>query len=152
MQKLLQPITELTNRLLAIQSSLSRFASHQLVTESTDLLSGAITVLPLASIPVSEDRPADPPGDHLVSRPITKFSGQPSLPALLVTVSQATENCCGRNCWLQRKQMGLVQQEKVVHTQQVFIVSGQGSAIIQMTMCACSTLQASGPGPRVGKM
>ena len=84
-QKVLQPVTELTNRLLAIQSSLSSFASHQPVTESTDLLSGAITVLPLASIPVSEDRPADPPGDHLVRRTITKFSGQPSLPALLVT-------------------------------------------------------------------
>ena len=42
---------------------------------------------PLFSIPVSKDwnRPADPPGDHLVSRPITKFNGQPSLPVLLVT-------------------------------------------------------------------
>ena len=41
----------------------------------------------LFSIPVSEDRnrPADPPGDHLVSRPITKFNGQPSLPVLLAT-------------------------------------------------------------------
>ena len=46
-----------------------------------------------------------------------------------------------------------VQQEKRWSTlKQVFIVSGQGSAIIQMTMCTCSTLQAAGPGPRVGKM
>ena len=39
------------------------------------------------SILVTEDRnrPADPPGDHLVSRPVTKFNGQPSLPVLLVT-------------------------------------------------------------------
>ena len=35
--QLLQPVTELTNRLLAIQFSLSNFASHQLVTEATDL-------------------------------------------------------------------------------------------------------------------
>ena len=45
--RLLQLVTELTNRLPAIQFSLSSFASHQLVTESTNLLSCAITVLPL---------------------------------------------------------------------------------------------------------
>ena len=45
-QKLLQPVTELTNRLLAIQFSLSSFASRQLFTETTDLLPGAITVMP----------------------------------------------------------------------------------------------------------
>ena len=38
-----------------------------------------------------------------------------------------------------------VQQEKRWSTlKQVFIVSSQGSAIIQMTMCTCSTLQATG--------
>ena len=45
-QKLLQPVTEFTNRLPTIQFSLSSFASHQLVTRTTDL-SCAITVLPL---------------------------------------------------------------------------------------------------------
>ena len=82
------------------------------------MLSGAITALPLLSIPVSEDwnRPADPPGDHLVSRPITKFNGQPSLP-----VSQATETCCGQNCGLQRKKwVFCTAREKVVHTQTSF--------------------------------
>ena len=79
-QKLLQPVTELTNRLPAMQFSLSSFASHQLVTESTDFLSCAITVLPLFNTGQYRNRPADPPGDHLVSRPVTKFSGQPSLP------------------------------------------------------------------------
>ena len=61
---------------------MSSFTSRQVVTETTDLLSGAITVLPLFNTGYSEpeNRPADPPGDHLVSRPVTKFSGQPSLP------------------------------------------------------------------------
>ena len=40
----------------------------------------------------------------------------------------------------------------MVHTQQALTVSGQGSAIIQMTICTFSTLQATGPGPRVYKM
>ena len=41
-----------------------------------------------------------------------------------------------------------VQQEKRWSTlKQVFHVSGQGSAIIQMTIYTCSTLQAAGPGP-----
>ena len=35
---------------------------------------------------------------------------------------------------------------------QAFIVSVQGSAIIQMTMCTCSTFKAAGRGPRVCKM
>ena len=44
--KLLQLVTEPTNRLPGIQFSLSSFASHQLFTETTDLLPGAITVIP----------------------------------------------------------------------------------------------------------
>ena len=39
--------TELTNQLPAIQLSLSSFASHQLVKDTTNLLSGTITVFPL---------------------------------------------------------------------------------------------------------
>ena len=59
-----------------------------------------------------------------------------------------------KNCWLLRKQMFFFeQQEKRWSTlKQALIVSGQGSAIIQMTICTFSTLQATGPGPRVYKM
>ena len=47
-QKLLHLVTELTKRFLTIQFSLSSFASHQPVTETTDLLSGAIAVWPFS--------------------------------------------------------------------------------------------------------
>ena len=75
---MLQPVTEVTNWFLAIQFSLSSFASHQLVTETTDLLSGAIAVLPL-SYWFQRTR------TDLASRQVTKFNGQPSLPVSLVT-------------------------------------------------------------------
>ena len=47
--------------------SLSSFASHQLITEITDLLPGAITVMPPFSTLVTEDRTgmADLPGGQL---------------------------------------------------------------------------------------
>ena len=64
------------------------------------------------SILVTEDRnqPAVPPGDPLVSKPVTKPNGQPNLPVFTgYRVSQATEIYCGQKL--------LVTEKRVVHSQ-----------------------------------
>ena len=68
-------------------------------------------------------------------------------------VSQATEIYCGQKLLVTEKtDESFEKQEKRWSTlKQAFIVSVQGSAIIQMTMCTCSTFKAAGPGPRVCK-
>ena len=117
-QKLLQPVIEFTNRLPAIQFSLSSFASHQLVTETTDL-SCAITVLPLFNTGYRGSEPTSrPTWDHLVSRPVTKFNGQPNLPVFFYWLQTNIEYhrlqrfTVAKNCWLQRKQMGLLNSKR----------------------------------------
>ena len=52
------------------------------------------------------------------------------------------------------KTNGFFEQQEIRWStiKQALIVSGQGSAIIQMTICTFSTVQATGPGPRVYKM
>ena len=119
------------------------------------------------SILVTEDRnrPADPPGDHLVSRPVTKFSGQPSLPVYWLQSITGTEIYYSQKLLVTEETNGqkllvtektndfFEQQEKRWSTlKQALIVSGQGSVIIQMTIYTFFTLQATGLGPRVYKM
>ena len=64
---------------------------------------------------VTEDRnqPGDPPGDHLVSRPVTKFNGQPNLAVFTgYRVSQATEIYCGQKLLVTEKTNGSFEQQE----------------------------------------
>ena len=77
------------------------------------------------SILVSEDRnrPADPHGDHLVSRLVTKFSGQPNLPVLLVTEYHRLQRFTvakSKKDYRENKWVFWTSREKVVNTQTSF--------------------------------